>query len=604
MLVLIIAVAMLLLVAAALFLPGSPAAVRSTIGRVRAGAFAELLADRPAIDPALIRDVEHVLTADEETVADDPAGPTTGASGDSNGGRGKAVGDAAVPATLAGVVGIENWLHPDQQVLEAVSQATHDHVANGLDLWREVHEHHYDLLSSSSLANWRGHVGEQQVADHLHSWLGDRVKLEELSNHPGSDLSIDGHDFNVKVSADYSNVGPDHFAQYPGTPIIINSDAAHLPADALHVDLAQPFDPSILDGHAVIVADGLHLSGIEASLGDSFGDVIGGHLDLADVLSDLQDAGIPVIGSAIRVVRSGIRENKLRGVHGDTGRMIKNVATDVVIVGTGVATGQIIGHAVGGAIDLLTLGTTAGLGTVAGGIIGAGVGGLLGNKAATSVRLQPFHDAQHDARQALATYDACLNTTEAKTEREWNQALAESRERCEAAEAALRASFDDKVDRARRAFRAQDLIGIDAARRHLATARRCVDESAQRERTILARRRARHWRAAAAIATTSESIFDVVLAAPGGAKAVNTLVEEVRHRRELAIVTLSEAARLTARSAMQIRAREAGRLAATRSGLQARAVDRLADPLAQVASANERVLSEARAAGLLATADE
>ena len=112
----------------------------------------------------------------------------------------------------------------------------------------------------------------------------------------------------------------------------------------MHVDLSQPFDPAMLDGHAVVVADGLSLSGIQDNLGDSFVDVVGGHLDVGDVLGDAADMGIPVVGSAIRIVRSGIREGKLLGVHNDPVRMAKNIAIDVGAIGGGVAAGGTIGQ--------------------------------------------------------------------------------------------------------------------------------------------------------------------------------------------------------------------------------------------------------------------
>lgn len=587
-------VVFLALTTAVLVLPGSPLRVRSEIHQVRPGQFAAMVRDLPAFDAAL---VPEASAPDAAAGSQDAPAPAAGRGevGLATGRHSEQALDAAVPAVLAGLVGVHQWLHPDAQVLEAMRQATHHEVATSLDLWHEVRENHYHLQSESSLVNWRGHVGEHEVADQLHSWLGDRVRLEAVSNHPGSDLSIDGRDYNVKVTADYDNVGPEHLARYPDTPIILNADAANIPSGALSVDLSHPFDPAILDGHAVIVADGLSLSGIENSLGDSFGDVIGGHLDIGD----LQDAGIPVLGSVIRVVRSGVRENRLRGVHGDSGRMVKNIATDVTVTGSTVATGVVAGHVIGATVDVLTGGATCGLGYAVGGMLGGALGGIYGNKAATSIRLQPFTDAREQARVVLAEYDAAVERVSTSTDRQWDAEVADASERCRLAEGRLRRSFAAPFTQARTRFLAHDLIGADGARRQLQAAQERVENAVRREHSVLARRRASAWRSAAAAAHDPEKIFDVILASPGGAAAVRTLLDQVRHQRELALATLAEATRVLALEALRVRAEQCASLQETKTRLQTEVKRQLQVPLAHLEGANNLVLAEARAAGLI-----
>jgi hypothetical protein len=399
---------------------------RSEIGKVVPGRFTAMAtaAFRPA--PELLSGVAVSGTAEvysgEPNAGDRPSKPPRTASGRAAAGR-SALGDAVVPGAIAGVVGVHDWLTPNQSVLDAMHALTREHVAGSLDLWSTVQERGYHLWSENSLIKWRGHVGEQQVMDQLTPWLGDRVQLEPLSNNPGSDLSIDGQDFNVKVTEDYANVGPSHFADNPDIPIILNSDAANIPQDALHVDLSEPFNVAMLDGHHVIVAEGFTLSGAEDALTDAFGTLAGGIHDAGDVAeaatAAAQDAAFPVLGSAIRVVRSGIREGALLKHHGDTGRVVKNVATDVAVTGGGVAAGATVGHIIGGGIDVLSGGLTMGTGTIVGGMLGSALGGFFGSKASQTIKLAPLHEARADVRVKLEAYSSTVTKVEEHTNRAW-----------------------------------------------------------------------------------------------------------------------------------------------------------------------------------------
>ncbi|WP_156036452.1 hypothetical protein [Blastococcus sp. URHD0036] len=327
---------------------------KSAIGEVIPGRFAALAKAALAPPPALMEEISGAGSSPTDP-GDNSAPGSRLATGAPQKlwsiGRRSALGDALVPGAIAGAVGAHTWLASPQSVLDAMHALTHDQVSTSLDLWNGVRENGYQLWSGQSIIKWRGHVGEQQVMEQLTPWLGDRAQLEPLSNNPGSDLSIDGRDFNVKLTENYANVAPSHFADNPDVPIIINSNAANIPSDALHVDLSKPFDVAMLDGHHVIVADGLTLSGAEDALMDAFGPAAGGIHgagDLGDAASSaLQDTALPVLGSAIRVVRSGFREGALLKHHGDTGRLVKNITTDVAVTGGGVAVGGTVGHSSG-----------------------------------------------------------------------------------------------------------------------------------------------------------------------------------------------------------------------------------------------------------------
>lgn len=125
--------------------------------------------------------------------------------GDRRGGTGS-LGDAALPAGLALGVGLADWMHVDQNVLDAVAQWTHTDLENGFDLWRTVQAQDYKLATPGFEVNLRGHVGEQEVHDQLSGWAGSDLSMPEASNYPGSDLTLGGHEFNVKVGADSSAI--------------------------------------------------------------------------------------------------------------------------------------------------------------------------------------------------------------------------------------------------------------------------------------------------------------------------------------------------------------------------------------------------------------
>jgi hypothetical protein len=95
-------------------------------------------------------------------------------------------------------------------------------------------------------------------------------------------------------------------------------------------------------------------------MADAFGPVLDS-FDFTDLMDSAADLGIPVLGSVIRVVRSGMRERKLIAHHGDTRRAAANIASDVAIIGGAVAGGGFLGIGLGALIDVASGGLTAGL---------------------------------------------------------------------------------------------------------------------------------------------------------------------------------------------------------------------------------------------------
>lgn len=115
-------------------------------------------ADAPVADTATAS--EHQAQALSNTVT------ATKAEGDKR----AALLDAAVPGGLAFTAGAIQWLTPDSAAMAALSHVTGENITNAFDFHRTLSAHQYQLLHQGSLLNWRGHVGEAQVAEQV-EWL-------------------------------------------------------------------------------------------------------------------------------------------------------------------------------------------------------------------------------------------------------------------------------------------------------------------------------------------------------------------------------------------------------------------------------------------------
>lgn len=508
-------------------------------GRVKTGVHAGVLHEDDDPDRAVTRLVADAIGGTANR------GPRTLRSNDDEPARGtpdtgtptRDVGDVAVPGLLAAATGVGDWLHVDRPVLDAFEQLTHEHISNGLDLWRTISGHDYNKMHTPGFdIKLRGHVGEQQVYDQLRAWAGDDLSVPDASNAPAADLTLGGHDFNVKVGASTSAIA-EHLRTHPDIPVIVNADMANLPADALHVDLTQAIDPDVLAAHSVVVADGLLMSDLHDQMADALGPVLDG-FDAGDLLAAGSDLAVPVLGSAIRVVRSGMRERKLVEHHGDRRRAAANVASDVTIVGGSVMAGGAFGLGLGMLIDAGSMGATAGLGTtLIGPTIGSMLGGLWGNQEAAGRRMKPLTDARTAAGQATLAYDAAVTEAVGCADKRWRTEILPTKEsELEAIATSLRTQVDraarDAHQTGRRADEAATTAAINALQLLITTS------SHQRDLSLLAARRRATWRRRATEAIQHGDfgeLLDVLLAARSARPVVEELLSTRSRRRAVAL---------------------------------------------------------------------
>lgn len=445
--------------------------------------------------------------------------------------------DAATSGGLAAAGGLVDLWHVDLRVLEAVERWTHESVDNGLDLWRITRERGYQIDTAGFESNLRGHVAEQEVEAQLSSWASDSLWMPGASNNPGFDIRLGDRLANVKVGSNASTIR-EHLVEHPDIPVIVNEDMAGVPKDALHLDLSKPFDPDLLSEHGIFVADGLLLSDLQDAMADAFGPSLDSFAT-SDLL-DVGDAAVPGLGTAVRVVRSCIREHGLLAVHGDSARMWKNIGTDAAFVGGGMAGGSIIGSGLGALIDIGTGGATAGFGTaVVGPAIFAALGGLFGSALAAEERMRPLTEARAATTEAIKSYGKTVDDAVARATRTWTDEIVPRAERQAADRAALvRATVEVHTTHARGELRRLERIIAAERQRLLAEAAQAVASAATSQpRRWLLMRRLRAWRSAGIAARTAEPgrMLDVIAAAPGGRDIVRSHLEGAVRRRAVVL---------------------------------------------------------------------
>src|SRR4051812_29671779 len=127
---LLVAIVGVLVILAALLAPRSPFQIRTRIGRVQSGAFAALTAQRSVYDENLLGALginpaaPRTETANGGSPSKDLEGSTERVSPRSQ------MGDVLTAGGLTTAVQAWDWFHPDPQVLEAMSQMTHEHIAS------------------------------------------------------------------------------------------------------------------------------------------------------------------------------------------------------------------------------------------------------------------------------------------------------------------------------------------------------------------------------------------------------------------------------------------------------------------------------------------
>jgi hypothetical protein len=472
--------------------------------------------------------------------------------------------DATIPGGLAAATGAADWMIVDDNVLEAVAQLTHSNIDNGLDLWGAFNEHGYKLATSGFAVKLRGHVAEQEIYDQL-GWAGSDLSIPDASNQPASDLNLGGHDFNVKVGPDASTIA-EHLRVHPDIPLIVNADMTDLPADALHVDLSSPIDPDILAGHSVVVADGLLLSDLHDQMADAIGSIFDS-FDGGDLLDSAADLGVPVLGSVVRVIRSGVREQKLVAYHGSKRRAAENIACDVAIIGTGVAVGGTIGAGLGAAVDLASGGLTFGLGTtVVGPAIGAAIGGVVGGKSAENRRMGPLRTARSDASAAVQAYDEAATRALAEANREWtDDVLARAEHNLVDTSATLTGRVDDAMAHARTSL-ATSSTDLQQAAVNALRAEASILAGLPPARAITVWRARRRWQAISAAALQADDTWPVLdaLCGAGSTEVVQGLLLEDAQRRARVMAGAAEVATRTEQLVQAVRADTMATLAGER----------------------------------------
>lgn len=435
------------------------------IARVELGAFNRLVADSVG-EPHESLAVLQSQTAKSALIA--PA--LDHARKDANvppSAAGKAVAwGGALADGLAPAVGVwEQWTTVDQHVFQAFSHLAGEQVDGVADLLRVVDAKGYAVESAGFAHKLLGHVGEWQVQDHLMA-AGATVAMPAATNTPGFDLLADGQAMNVKTVGDAATAAHAHFADYPDIPIIVPSDAAHIPPDALHFDPGAGLDAAAIAGHD-------HLVIVDAAL--SHAEMAGQTDHALDVVSDPgPHLHFPWFTAAL----SSAREAQLliKG-HTDLARAAKNVFVDTAAVGGGGAVGAKTGAFIGAAFGPL--------GAVVGGIAGGVIGALGGRAVANSVKRAPLESAKVGYETALRTYQVKEAELVAEAGIVWNRAHKEEAEALLAKVQRLRAEHEDDLAALGRKVQRAALLDHTAAERLLKASASQVANVCARDRAAL-----------------------------------------------------------------------------------------------------------------------
>ena len=520
---------------------------------------------------------------------------------------GAAVLDAAIPASLAFTSGAIDWLTPDQAAMDALAQATHTDITNAFDLHKTLAEHQYHLLTEGSLTNWSGHVGEAQVAEQIESWApAGTVTMPDASNYAGADISFFDGDFQVKFYSDFNDINNIH-----GDSLIVNEDAANIPSDALHIDFSEPFDPSILDGHDVIVAEGLTLAGADDAWESAAGLWAGG-LDGGDAIDAAGDAFIPGIGSAIRVGMSGYRRRSALQDPALRERAMGRVARDGAYGLAGAGGGALLGGLIGGLLDVATLGMTGGTGVMIGSAIGAGFGGKTAGDIARGEDADKVRGAQKQVNDELAAYGRAVDKAQSEADEAWTQELRDADIRAAQLAAIRSAQSDHLIELMRTDLERLRTLSAAEAKQLLAAAASTVDAAATHERSPRARRRQTAWRresdAIQARLTDGANpgvreVLTLVTAAPEGGDAARSWLTDRLQRRTTVIAAADQLHTALLRRTLADRQNLAHVLNRAKATLQNNVVTALAAPIERVERQTAQLKEELVIGGHLSKED-
>ena len=301
---------------------------------------------------------------------------------------------AAEAAFLYGPDALGAFLAIDDAVYEGLGRLAGEQFTTLADLSAHVGEYSQDFwgsLSPGALNKVAGAIGEVRVAEALAD-AGLDVTWPEISNQPGWDLLVAGHEVNVKLVSDADSLTK-HFTQYPEVPAVVPADALDIPADALHTGAVGGADALVAalgsdETHLIIVDDLLSHDAVFSQAADATEVLLGS--------TGIVEAHLPFITLTL----SGWRELQLLAeAKTQASAALRNLGLDVLGTGICAAGAAKAGAAAGGVL-------AGPVGATVGGILAAIVGALGGRKLAERLKQRRLRKAQEgleQARQELAT---------------------------------------------------------------------------------------------------------------------------------------------------------------------------------------------------------
>ncbi|WP_170477026.1 hypothetical protein [Ruegeria arenilitoris] len=162
--------------------------------------------------------------------------------------------DAAAVATLTTGQLLWHAVAMDRNVLRAADFSRNINLDNPLAFAASAHE----FAMRGAQISLRGYTAERLVMDQLVA-TGHDVVMPINSNMPGFDLLVDGCEIQVKCGETLS-ILTDHFAKYPGIPVIANSELAKRAWEqgeewASLVTTLPGFDLSVVEGKVAKALD-------------------------------------------------------------------------------------------------------------------------------------------------------------------------------------------------------------------------------------------------------------------------------------------------------------------------------------------------------------
>ena len=368
--------------------------------------------------------------------------------------------DAAIPAAQAWSL----WHSVDRHIFQAFEHLSHQQIDGVADVLRLIDAKGYAIETAGFTHKLLGHLGEWHVQEHMIQ-AGMPVAMPFGSNEPGLDMWVGEHAVNVKTVADAGGAAAGHFADYPHIPIVVPSDAAHIPADALHFDPTHGLDPSMLRGdHLTVVDDALRHADMVA------------HTDHA--LNVLGDPGPHLHFPYVTMAVSGFREARLL-ISGNTDveRAVKNVAVDTVAVGGGGAIGMKTGAAFG-----VPFGP---LGIMLGGLIGGAIGAAAGRAGANVIKSAPLEESKRNYEYTLQRYSEKEKELTAEASAQWKQEQNIIERHIQEYAESEKASQNKKLTEAHEQLTASLQVNVNQAKQYFDLARSSVEKFLREEKEQL-----------------------------------------------------------------------------------------------------------------------